>query len=266
MKNNRSQVIHKEFQNNHLIEIRDTATQRSLYFDNRHLQSAMSFEEPHELILSYTRYMLLGLLINQQPKNILVIGLGSGSFIRFFHHYFPSTHIDGVDYSQHIIDIARGYFNLPEANNIQVICADGDEFIKRQNSDKKYDMILVDAFDAKGMAPSIYTESFFTSVRGLLTEKGSISFNLWSEDKKVFRNIKKTLSNTFHSCLFIPIPDRGNVIAVTMNQEVPWNKIDLPNEKIKAISSRLQLDFKQLIRVVKQNNGALKTLLKSLFN
>ena len=112
MKNNTSQVIHKEFQDNHLVEIRDTATQRSLYFDNRHLQSAMSF-----------------------------------------------------DYSQHVIDIARGYFRLPETGNIRVICADGDDFIKRPNSGKKYDMILVDAFDGQGMAPSIYTESFFKSVR-----------------------------------------------------------------------------------------------------
>jgi spermidine synthase len=264
MKNNSSKVIHKEFHNNHLIEIRDTTTQRTLYFDTRHLQSAMSFLHPQELILSYTRYMLLGLLINQRPENILIIGLGSGSFVRFFHHYYPTTHIDGVDYSQHVIDLAKEYFYLPEAENIKVICADGDEFIKRPNN-KKYDLILVDAFDDQGMAPSIYTESFFTSVSSLLADEGSISFNLWSSDKKTFSSIKKSLSNTFNNCLFLPVPDRGNVIAVTMNQEIPWHKIDASKEETKTLSTRLELDFKQLIRVTKQNNGALKVLLKSLF-
>jgi spermidine synthase len=264
MNNNSSKVIHKEFHNNHLIEIRDTATQRALYFDTRHLQSAMSFLHPQELILSYTRYMLLGLLINQRPENILVIGLGAGSFVRFFHHYYPTIHIDGVDYSQHVIDLAKEYFYLPEAEDIKVICADGDEFIKRPNN-KKYDLILVDAFDDQGMAPSVYTESFFTSVSTLLADEGSISFNLWSSDKKTFSSIKRTLSNTFNSCLFLPVPDRGNVIAVTMNQEIPWHKFDASKEETKTLSTRLELDFKQLIRVTKQNNGPLKVLLKSLF-
>ena len=264
MQNSSSKVIHKEFQNNHLVEIRDTTTQRALYFDSRHLQSAMSFLHPQELILSYTRYMLLGLLINQQPKNILIIGLGSGSFVRFFHHYCPTCHIDGVDYSEHVINLAKDYFYLPEADNIKVICADGSEFIKRPNN-KKYDLILVDAFDDQGMAPAIYTESFFTSVSKLLADDGSISFNLWSSDKKTFSSIKKTLANTFSGCLFLPVPDRGNVIAITTNQEIPWHKFDASLKETKALSTRLKLDFKQLIRVTKQNNGALKVLLKSLF-
>lgn len=264
MKDNSSNVIHKDFQNNNLIEVRDTTTQRSLYFDKKHLQSAMSFLHPQELILSYTRYMLLGLLANKNPENILIVGLGSGSFVRFFHHYYPLCHIDGVDYSQHVINLAKDFFYLPEADNIKVICADGYEFIKRP-SNKKYDLILVDAFDNQGMAPSIYTESFFSSARTLLTDVGAISFNLWSSDKKTFSSLKKTLSRTFKGCLFLPVPDRGNVIAVTMNQDIPWHKIDASLKETKALSNRLELDFKQLIRVAKQNNGAFKTLLKSLF-
>ncbi len=49
------------------------------------------------------------------------------------------------------------------------------------------------------------------------------------------------------------------------NQEIPWHKIDASLKETKSLSTRLKLDFKQLIRVTKQNNGALKVLLKSLF-
>lgn len=258
-------LVHSEFHNNHLIEIRDTATQRTLFFDTEHLQSAMSFLTPQELILSYTRFMLLGLLINQRPQNILIIGLGSGSFVRFFHHYYPDCSIDGVDYSQPIIDLAKGYFRLPESDNITVTCADGDLFVQQHNCDKKYDLILVDAFDGQGMAPTIYNTAFYGRVKSLLTDNGSVSFNLWSSDKTLFTNIKKSLAATYHSCLFLPVPDRGNVIAVTMNHDIPWDKIDLPQKELKAFSSHLQLDFSQLVRIAKQNNGTFKTLLKSLF-
>ncbi|BHH82086.1 spermine/spermidine synthase domain-containing protein [Desulforhopalus sp. 52FAK] len=264
MNKQKTGIVHSEFHNDHLIEIRDTAIQRSLFFDKQHLQSAMSFLDPQELILSYTRYMLLGLLINDQPQDILIIGLGSGSFVRFFNHYYPHCHIDGVDYSQHIIDLAKGYFRLPETKNITISCADGAHFVRHQAS-RKYDLILVDAFDAIGMAPTIYNVSFFERVQTMLKDDGSISFNLWSSDKTIFSNIKKSLVNTFTSCLFLPVPDRGNVIAVTMNQKTPWEKIDPPQTDIQAISTRLGLNFSQLIRVAKQNNGHLKTLLKSLF-
>ncbi len=91
------------------------------------------------------------------------------------------------------------------------------------------------------------------------------SVRLVEADKKTFSSIKKALANTFSGCLFLPVPDRGNVIAVTMNQEIPWHKIDASLKETKALSTRLKLDFKQLIRVTKQNNGALKVLLKSLF-
>ena len=258
-------VVHSEFHDNHLIEIRDTATQRALFFDTEHLQSSMSFLTPQELTLSYTRFMLLGLLINQQPQNILIIGLGAGSFVRFFHHYYPDCSIDGVDCSQPIIDLAKGYFGLPESDNITVTCADGDLFVKQHNCGRKYDLILVDAFDGQGMAPTIYNPAFYDRLQSLLSDDGSVSFNLWSSDKALFANIKKSLAATFHSCLFLPVPDRGNVIAVTMHHDIPWDKIDLPPKELKAFSSRLQLDFSQLVRIAKQNNGAIKTLLKSLF-
>ena len=266
MKNINTRLVYKKFQDNQLIEIRDTGTQRTLYFDTQHMQSAMSFHEPQDLILSYTRYMLLGLLITPNPKNILIIGLGSGSFVRFFNHYYPGSRLDGIDCSQTVIDIAKNYFHLPEAENINITCADGSRFINHSCADKKYDLILVDAFDGRGMAPTIYTESFFDSVGRLLTKEGSISFNLWSSDKKLFTHIKKSLADTFHSCLLLPVPDRGNVIAVAMNCEVPWDKIDPGQKELGAISARLQLDFRQLVRVAKQNNGTLKQLLKSLFS
>ncbi|PHR27027.1 MAG: hypothetical protein COA36_10445 [Desulfotalea sp.] len=264
MQKQNSTVVHKRFKNNHLIEIRDTPTQRSLYFDH-HLQSAMVFEQPQELILSYTRYMLLGLLINQQPKNILIIGLGSGSFIRFFQHFCPHSHIDGIESSQHVIDIARGYFFLPETEKIHITCADGNAFVSQSHTGKKYDLILVDAFDAEGMAPTIYKKSFFISARRLLSEEGSISFNLWSADRKVFKDIKTTLARTFHSCLLLPVPNRGNIIAVAMSRKIPWDKINPAPKDLEIISNRLQLDFKQLVRVTKRHNGTLSMMLKSLF-
>ena len=94
------QLVHRDFWNNHLVEIKDQGDYRSLYFGSHHLQSRMSLSRPQDLVLSYTGYMVLPLLMNKSLHRIMVIGIGSGSFVRFFQHHFKDCVIDAVDYAQ----------------------------------------------------------------------------------------------------------------------------------------------------------------------
>ncbi|OEU47512.1 MAG: hypothetical protein BA866_09210, partial [Desulfobulbaceae bacterium S5133MH15] len=175
-------LIHKDYFNDHLVEIRDSGDYRTLYYPPGTVQSRISLSNPHRLVLRYTQYMLLALLIQPKPENILIIGIGSGSFVRFFQHHFPRCHIDAVDYSKHIINMARGYFQLPENSKIIVHCDDGYRFLKNY-SDTPYDIILIDAFDDQGMAPTIYSDQFFRLCADNLSQNGVVSCNIWSNDK-----------------------------------------------------------------------------------
>ncbi len=246
-------LVHKDFWNNHLVEIEDTGDFRSLYFGSRSLQSRMSLANPHELVLSYTRYMVLALLINANPKSILIVGLGSGSFVRFFHHHFPKSQIDAVDYSSHVINAARGYFQLPKNNQISIYCADGRSFLQ-DNRGKHYDLILIDAFDDQGMAPTVYSDLFFNLCAIFLAPDGIVSCNLWSDNKVRLQEIKTILATYFKSRLYLPVPDRGNIIAMAMPFEVPWSRICLKNRGVASLSKQFGLDFRELIQVAKQHN------------
>ena len=249
-------IIHKDYWNGHLVEIIDNGDHRSLYFGSGHLQSRMSLSRPHDLTLSYTWYMLTSLLIQPLPKNILIIGIGAGSFVRFFHHHFPHCQIDAVDYSQHIINVARGYFYLPEKHRVTVHCQDGCRYLQ-DTSASKYDLILVDAFDDQGMAPTIYAEPFFSLCQKHLSGEGIISCNLWSNDMARYREIKTILADHFAGCLAIPVPDRGNIIALAMPFAVPWPRIYLKGRALADLSRRYGINFKKLARVTKQNNLSL---------
>lgn len=249
-------LVHSDYWNNHLVEIEDTDGLRSLYFGSRSLQSRMSLTNPHELVLSYTCYMVFPLLLNTIPRNILIVGIGSGSFVRFFHHHFPKCQIDAVDYSQQIINAARGYFQLPDNDQISVYCADGRNFLQ-DSRNKKYDLVLIDAFDDQGMAPTVYSDLFFSLCANSLSSDGAISCNLWSNDKVWLEEIETILATYFKSCLYLPVPNRGNIIAMAMPFATPWPRICLKKREVAVLSERYNLNFQQLIQVAKQNNLSL---------
>jgi spermidine synthase len=253
MTNNSRQLVYSDYWNGHLVEIEDNGEFRSLYFGARSLQSRMSLTFPHELILSYTCYMVLALLINTIPRNILIVGIGAGSFIRFFRHHFPKCQIDAVDYSPQIIKAAKEYFQLPDTDHISMHCADGRSFLQDNNSGQ-YDLILIDAFDDQGMSPTVYSDLFFSLSANSLAPDGVISCNLWSNDKARLREIKTILATYFQSCLYLPVPDRGNIVAVAMPFAAPWPRICLKKKDITVLSKRYSLNFKEFIQVAKRNN------------
>jgi len=256
MQKNSDRLVYSGYWNDHIVEIEDQGDFRSLYFGSRSLQSRMSLTTPHMLVLSYTCYMVMPLLINPAPQNILIVGVGSGSLVRFFHHYFPTIHIDIVDYSPDVINAARDYFQLPENNHISVHCADGRSFLQ-DNYEKKYDLVLIDAFDDQGMAPTVYSDLFFRLCADVLTEDGVASCNLWSDDKERLREIKAMFDTHFTSCLYLPVPDRGNIIAVAMPFAPPWHRICMQKKEITLLSKQYNLNFRQLIKVAKRNNLSL---------
>ena len=256
------QLLFSGYWNDHLVEIEENGNHRSLYFGDRSLQSAMCLTMPHQLVLPYTRYMALALLLNSSLRNILVIGVGSGSFIRFFHHHFSGCHIDGVDYSPEVIQAARDYFQLPDDERISMHCADGRSFLQ-QNCDSLYDLVLIDAFDDQGMAPTVYSDFFFSLCARFLSPGGILSCNLWSNDKRRLQDIKSSLAVHFDSCLYLPVPDRGNIIAIVLPFAIPWQRICLKKKQLALLSKQYHIDFRRIVRVAKQNNLSLPKRISS---
>jgi len=253
MSKNAEKLIYSDYWNDHLVEIEDKGDLRSLYFGDRSLQSRMSLSNPHALVLSYTCHMVLPLLINPSPRNILVVGIGAGSFIRFFHHHFSDCRIDAVDYSAQLIEAATDYFQLPENKNISLYCADGRSFLQNHGS-KEYDLILIDAFDDQGMAPTVYSELFFSLCAESLHPDGLISCNLWSDDRARLQEIKALLAEYFTSCLYLPVPERGNIVAVAMPFAAPWPRICLKKKEMAALTKQYGVNFRQLIEGARRNN------------
>jgi len=250
---NTGRLVYTGYWNDYLVEIEDSGDHRSLYFGARSLQGRMSLANPHDLVLSYTRYMAAALLVKATLKNILIVGIGAGSLIRFFLHHFTQCQIDAVDYAPQLITIAKDFFHLPDNNQLSVYCADGRSFLQ-DSSDKKYDLILIDAFDDRGMAATVYSEHFFSLCAEALAPDGVLSCNLWSDDGVRLAEIKTILADYFEGCLYLPVPDHANIVAIAMPFPIPWPRIYLKRKEITSLSRCYNLNFRRLIKVAKQHN------------
>ena len=257
-------LIHKSFQDGMLIEVRDEGDYRSLYFDGNCLQSRVSLSRPRRLALPYTRHMTLPLLFSRQYKSILLIGVGSGSLLHFFHEYLPDCQLDGVDSSGRILDIARAYFQCPENERCRLHHDDGHSFLV--SSDSTWDLILLDAFDGCGMANSIYNEPFLELCANHLRPGGTVSANLWTGEKNRLQELKQWFAYHFGETVYLPVPDRGNLVAIALHEPFPWQEILKPRSELRSFSRRYDVDFKQIVRVARQNNLSFTRRLTSLFS
>jgi spermidine synthase len=244
--------VHAVQEGNNCIEIRDHKGLRSLYLGSQHLQSQMLLAKPPALMLSYTRYMMLPLLLNR-PENILVVGVGAGSFVRFCHHFLPNCRIDGVDSSPNILKLAKRFFQLPADDRIRLHCEDGATFLQHQPP-TEYDLILVDAFDHEGMAASIYNQAFLAMCRAQLAENGILSMNLWSGEKYLLQQLLAAVDATFHDKLTIAVPNRGNTVLLAIGRAIPWEHLHPQAPQVASSTREFGMDFHELLRTARAHN------------
>ncbi len=239
---------------NNRIEVRDDGVNLSLYFSETILQSSMQKSHPHRLIVGYTQYMMLPLLV-KIPKNVLVIGIGGGSFLRFLHYHFPQAQIDATDNCQETLDVSNRYFSLPQSDQINIFNKSGEVFL--QECTKKYDLIMIDAFDQKGMAPTIYSDNTLSLCRQHLNSDGLLCSNVWSADRGYLENIKSSFKQNFSQTLYIPVPKKGNIIVVAAPQPIHWHKLHPKNTTVQDMSNRLEIDFTEIVKIARRTNMSL---------
>lgn len=110
----------------------------------------------------------------KNPGDILILGLGTGTFAKYCSEYFPGCSIEGVEIDEKIADLATEYFELPES--VQVSVYDGRSYLA--SSEKKYDVIMVDAYQDITIPFQMSSVEFFTEVREHLKPEGVMVVNM----------------------------------------------------------------------------------------
>jgi spermidine synthase len=155
--------------------ILDDGRLRRLYFNLRYVQSAMRVKDPLALDLAYTRKMMAFLLFHENPKRVLLIGLGGGSLAKFCHRHLPRARITAVEIDPTVVAM-RGQFGVPIDERLAIVQADAADYLPTAEADT--DVLLLDGFDRDGIAPRLGTPDFFAAARRRLRPGGLLAANL----------------------------------------------------------------------------------------
>lgn len=132
--------------------------------------------------------VMAGLPQMDSNGNILVLGLGTGTFAKYCTEYFPGVEVEGVEIDEKIADLAGKYFDLPDSVNVSVY--DGRSYLTA--SDKKYNVIMVDAYQDITIPFQMSSVEFFTEVEKHLAPGGVMVVNM---------NMKSTSENSINDYL-----------------------------------------------------------------
>jgi len=235
-------LIHSSRDRDGVLEVVDAHGVRSLHFGTAPRQSAMSLTEPDGLELAYSRAMLTALVFIATPERVLLLGLGGGSLARFLLCHYPRCRIDAVERRADVPPIAHGYFGLPRDARLSVHIAEAFEYCDAavRNIAAEYDLILVDAYDQRGMDESINAEEFFRACRDLLRPLGALSLNLWGTHKASLKHSCQLLQANYPGRAFkLPVPNKGNVIGLGLGSE--FARPNLKDFIVRAHTLEIQL-------------------------
>ena len=198
------------------IEISEEKGVRYLHFGSHWIQGAMRIARPWALELDYTRDMMLPLALRPArawPRSSLQIGLGAGSLTKFLHRHRPDARLKVVEISPDVVTAAWQYFKLPDASAwLDVEVADGNEFMARTT--KRYDLILVDGFDAKARAGMLDSVPFYVNCRARLAEGGVLVINLLTRRGDASAGIARLGAAFDQRVLALPPCEGGNTVTL----------------------------------------------------
>lgn len=133
--------------------------------------SAAVFYNSEEMAFEYSKYVELYEFFNDRAVNFLFIGGGGYNMPYELADREPLSDIDVVEIEPELFKIAKQQFGHPEVQNITNHVEDGRVFLS--NTDKKYDMIVTDAYsDLYSIPVHLTSREFFQLGFDKLNERG----------------------------------------------------------------------------------------------
>jgi spermidine synthase len=142
-------------------------------------------------------FLMLPPLLDRPPRRMLVIGNAGGTIARAYGRYYEDVEIDGVEIDPKLNEVARRFFGAGDNPRLKLIAADGRPFL--ETSDRRYDLIIVDAYRQPYVPFQLATQEFFELAREHLRPHGVVAVNVAAtpHDRGLTRAIATTALTAF---------------------------------------------------------------------
>jgi len=214
---------------------------RSLHFSRDFVQSEMRIDDPYALQFAYTRKTMGFLLFDEDPREILLLGLGGGSLAKYCHRHLPAARITVVEIDPWVVAFRDEFRVPPDDPRFRVVLGDAAEFVARCT--ERPDVVVMDAFDRAGLAPTVASREFYADVRDAMARRGVLVANLVGEKARRLEQLRTIRSVFGGNAILVPVEEDGNELAFAFRDprfEPRWRRIA---GQARAMRERYGLDF-----------------------
>ncbi|WP_230411180.1 transferase spermidine synthase [Collimonas humicola] len=224
----------------------DHGDMRTLHFDHKYVQSAMSISAPDKLLLSYTRAMMGFMLFQAAPKHILLVGLGGGSLAKYCYRHLPGARITVLELSADVIALRDAFMIPADDERFQVIHADAAAYMQAQQGNIA-DIIMLDGFSADGPAEALSTSNFYAACLRNLAPGGILVSNLWDRPDFLVHAIAQALAASDWRIWWCRTGDSHNCIAFFARGSVTPAFRPVMLHRAKKLDARFGLQLSELM-------------------
>ncbi|GMW02893.1 MAG: hypothetical protein AMXMBFR84_40290 [Candidatus Hydrogenedentota bacterium] len=251
-------VIYERYSAYHHILVADTASTRTLYFDEDP-QSIMNVNEPTSGGFEYTEYFHLPFVFDPTIDNVLFVGLGGATGPKVFLRDHPSAKLTAVEIDPVVVEVAKTYFMMPEDPKLQIATLDGRVFLQR--SRQEYGAIIMDAYGSgpKGayLPYHLATREFFELARDRIRNGGCLVYNVMGSfggiNDDIVRGMMITLEQVFPHVYAFKAKSSANTVFVAVKltpstspakawPQGPWVKHPLKAEELARLTERIRAE------------------------
>ena len=161
---------------------------------------------------------MAGLYEKEEPLNVLILGMGTGTYATQCRRFFGDMLIEGVEIDEKITALAREYFELPE--DIKVTTYDGRAYLEAlrsmEGTDRdpgKYDVIMVDAYQDITIPFQMSTVEFFLLVKDRLNDDGVMVVNMnmrSGQEGGINDHLADTIAQVFDGIMTVDVAHSTN--------------------------------------------------------
>ena len=240
-----AKVLHAETSLYQHVIVSEVNKRRCLKFSNRTRVSNQSCQfrnRPNALVFTYTKLLLTSVLAQQNPKSILVIGLGAGTMPTLFRQLFPKAIVESLEIDAVVVKMAKQYFAFRETPKNAVHTLDARVFVKRAGrKNKQYDLIIVDAFNGEYIPEHLMTKEFFEEVKTILSPRGVLASNTFTSSR-LAKYETETYLSVFRPLLQMKASESENRVFVYAQDQSMLTKEHLEKGASKFASSFKKYD------------------------
>lgn len=212
-----SYVLHSEFVDDQLIEIREFENYRWLQIGGSSVQALIDVNAPDQILLPNIQAMMAALLFCPKPDRLLNLGLGSGSFERFLNAKLPQLEVTSLELNEIVIRLAKEFFFVSDESHIVNDSAEG--FLAKERM--SYDIILCDIFAEEEHPACLYEDDFYANAFNCLDKAGVLAINLLPESEEDVVDILLPMKNYFDHISLLEVPNHTNAIIFASSHKLP---------------------------------------------